>query len=147
MGKHLIQSFRLKTGHYVVGVVQPGRQRGRGPSLQDIRSVDGDPPGLVQKRPYYKDLTSIDPTERFRVSDWEENGVRDIDVRLVDLIVPIGRGQRALIVAPPRTGKTILLQKFAKAISAIDEEVGILILLVVVTNLLAKLYISRRGSQ
>ncbi|MEE8143265.1 MAG: AAA family ATPase, partial [Planctomycetota bacterium] len=133
VGKHIIQRFKLKTGHYVVGVLHPGRpQKGRGPSLQDIRTVDGDPPALVPKRPYYKDLTSIDPTERFRMGELEEKeqGEKDISMRLVELITPIGRGQRALVVAPPRTGKTVLLQKMARAVAAGYPEVAVLVLLV-----------------
>ncbi|MGE4603160.1 MAG: hypothetical protein AAEJ65_09670, partial [Planctomycetota bacterium] len=101
VGKNLIQKFGLRTGHYIVGVVGGRAPKGRGPSLARIESVDGDDPESVKDRIFYKEMTSIDPVERYRLG---ETG--DISMRLIDLIAPIGKGQRALIVAPPRTGKT-----------------------------------------
>ncbi|MFN0057307.1 MAG: transcription termination factor Rho [Planctomycetota bacterium] len=132
VGKHLVQRFRLKTGHYIVGVVQGGGEsprngpKNRGPSLVEIRSVDGDPPAMVPQRPFYKDLTSIDPENRFRLGDFDS----DISMRLVDLISPIGHGQRALIVAPPRTGKTVLLQKIARSIIGLHPDAAVIVMLV-----------------
>ncbi len=131
VGKHLIQRYRLKTGHYIVGVLQRSNYQGnqgknRGPSLAEIRTVDGDPPSAIPRRPFFKDLTSVDPDRRFRLG--ESDG--DISMRLVDLIAPIGFGQRALIVAPPRTGKTVLLQKVAKSIIDQNPDAAVLVLLV-----------------
>ncbi len=80
---------------------------------------------MVPRRPFYKDLTSIDPTERFHLG-----ATGDLSMRLVDLIAPIGRGQRALIVAPPRTGKTVLLQKMAQSITATYPDIAVIVLLV-----------------
>ena len=125
VGKNIVQKFGLKTGHYMVGVVGGSAGRGRGPSLGKIESVDGDPPELVRKRIPYKEMTSIDPTERFLLG---ETG--DISMRLADLISPIGKGQRALIVAPPRTGKTVLLQKMAQSITETHPDTMVLALLV-----------------
>jgi transcription termination factor Rho len=125
VGKNLVQKFGLQTGHYMVGVVGGSAGKGRGPSLGRIESVDGDPPELVKKRTHYKEMTSIDPTDRFLLG---ENG--DISMRLADLISPIGKGQRALIVAPPRTGKTVLLQKMAQSIIETHPESMVLALLV-----------------
>ncbi len=102
------------------------QQKGRGPSLADVKSVDGDPPGEIASRPFYKDLTSIDPDRRFRLGEVDH----DISMRLIDLISPIGHGQRALIVAPPRTGKTVILQKIAQSVIGQDEETAVLVLLV-----------------
>lgn len=98
----------------------------RGPSLQEIRSVDGDPPNTVPNRTFFKDLTSIDPDRRFKLGEAEG----DISMRLIDLISPIGHGQRGLIVAPPRTGKTVILQKIAKSIVAKYPDSAVLVLLV-----------------
>ncbi len=127
VGKHLIQRYRIRTGHLVSGVLSHGRnQRGRGPALHEIRTVDGDPPGAVGHRPYYRDLTSIDPVERFRLGEHKS----DISMRLVDLLTPIGKGQRGLVVAPPRTGKTILLQKMSQAIIHTHPDTKVLVLLV-----------------
>ena len=125
VGKNLVQKFGLRTGHYMVGVVGGSAGRGRGPSLGKIESVDGDPPELVRKRTAYKEMTSIDPSERFMLG---ETG--DISMRLADLISPIGKGQRALIVAPPRTGKTVLLQKMAQSITETHPDTMVVALLV-----------------
>jgi transcription termination factor Rho len=126
VGKHLVQRYRLRSGHYIVGTTGGHRApKGRGPSLNEIHTVDGDPPQHVPSRPFYKDLTSIDPTERFQLG---LNG--DLSMRLADLIAPIGRGQRSLIVAPPRTGKTVLLQKMAQSITHTYPDVAVVTLLV-----------------
>ncbi|MDE0959419.1 MAG: transcription termination factor Rho [Planctomycetota bacterium] len=125
VGNNLVQKYGLHTGHYIVGTVGGRAPRGRGPSLARIDSVDGDAPEDVKKRIFFKEMTSIDPTERFLLGN---NG--NISMRLVDLIAPIGKGQRALIVAPPRTGKTVLLQQMAKSIVEVHPDSMVLALLV-----------------
>ncbi|MCI0652259.1 MAG: transcription termination factor Rho [Planctomycetes bacterium] len=127
VGKHLLQRYRLRTGQMIAGVLAFGRnQRGRGPALHDVRTVDGEPPLDAARNPYYKNLTSIDPEQRFHLGEYNS----DISMRLVDLLTPLGRGQRALVVAPPRTGKTILLQKISQAVSHTHPDVSIIALLV-----------------
>ncbi|MGE3165328.1 MAG: transcription termination factor Rho [Planctomycetota bacterium] len=127
VGKHLVTRLKLRTGHWVVGTVQFGRNpKSRGPALQDVQSVDGDPPADAQRRPFYKDLTSVDPDRRYSLEKLDS----DISMRLVELIAPIGHGQRALIVAPPRTGKTVLLQKMAQAITKAYPENQVIALLI-----------------
>ena len=125
VGKNFIQKFGLRTGHYVVGVVGGRAPKGRGPSLARLESVDGDDPESVKNRIFYKEMTSIDPLERYKLGQ-----TGDISMRLIDLIAPIGKGQRALIVAPPRTGKTILLQKIAQAVIEIHPDSMVVALLV-----------------
>jgi transcription termination factor Rho len=125
VGNNLVQKYSLHTGHYIVGTVGGRSPRGRGPSLARIESVDGDEPEEVKNRTFFKEMTSIDPTDRFLLGN---NG--NISMRLVDLIAPIGKGQRALIVAPPRTGKTVLLQQMAKSITEIHPDSMVLALLV-----------------
>ncbi len=125
VGNNLVQKYSLHTGHYIVGTVGGRSPRGRGPSLARIESVDGDEPEEVKNRTFFKEMTSIDPTERFLLGN---NG--NISMRLVDLIAPIGKGQRALIVAPPRTGKTVLLQQMAKSITEVHPDSMVLALLV-----------------
>ena len=125
VGNNLVQKYSLHTGHYIVGTVGGRSPRGRGPSLARIESVDGDEPDEVKNRTFFKEMTSIDPTDRFLLGN---NG--NISMRLVDLIAPIGKGQRALIVAPPRTGKTVLLQQMAKSITEIHPDSMVLALLV-----------------
>ncbi|MGE4620405.1 MAG: transcription termination factor Rho [Planctomycetota bacterium] len=125
VGKNFIQKFGLRTGHYITGVVGGRAPKGRGPSLARMDSVDGDDPSSVKNRTFYKEMTSIDPVERFMLG-----ATGDISMRLVDLISPIGKGQRALIVAPPRTGKTILLQKMAQSITETHSDSMVIALLV-----------------
>ena len=125
VGNNLVQKYSLHTGHYIVGTVGGRSPRGRGPSLARIESVDGDEPDEVKNRTFFKEMTSIDPTDRFLLGN---NG--NISMRLVDLIAPIGKGQRALIVAPPRTGKTVLLQQMARSITEVHPDSMVLALLV-----------------
>jgi transcription termination factor Rho len=92
----------------------------------EVRSVDGLAPDAARALRPFKLLTSIDPSERFVLEG--EDG--DLTLRAIDLITPLGRGQRALVVAPPRTGKTILLQKIAKRIETGYPEVALMVVLV-----------------
>ncbi|TAJ23324.1 MAG: transcription termination factor Rho, partial [Planctomycetota bacterium] len=94
--------------------------------VQHIERVDGKPPGEAKATPQFKKLVSIDPDFHYNVGDLSG----DVNLRVVDLICPVGRGQRGLIVAPPRTGKTILLQKFALAMQEHFPDVHVLVLLV-----------------
>jgi transcription termination factor Rho len=88
--------------------------------------VNGDEPGVAIKRPDFDDLTPIFPNERLVL----EGGSRDLSMRLIDLIAPIGKGQRGLIVAPPKAGKTILLKKIANSIEKMHPEVEMIVLLI-----------------
>ena len=125
VGRHLIQKHRLRTGHMIEGVASAKGVRGKGPALLEIKTVDGEDPEVVARRTFYRDMTSIDPEERFNLGD---SG--DISMRLVDLLTPIGRGQRALIVAPPRTGKTVLLQKMSQAVTGLYKDAKVVVCLI-----------------
>jgi transcription termination factor Rho len=120
-----VQQFQLRDGEIVKGTY--GRGQGKNKyDLVEIQSIDGLDPREAKKLPHFKRLTSIDPDFHYAVGD----GSRDTSLRIIDLICPIGRGQRGLIVAPPRSGKTILLQKFSHAIEEIYPEVELIVLLV-----------------
>ncbi|HYV84452.1 MAG TPA: transcription termination factor Rho [Patescibacteria group bacterium] len=103
-----------------------GGGRGNGPRLSEIRTLNGlAPDAFAQRRPF-STLTSIDPFERIRL----ETEPAEVSTRVIDLLTPIGKGQRCLIVAPPRAGKTTLLQKIAAAISKNHPEIHLVVLLV-----------------
>ena len=96
------------------------------PSLVEIRTINGVPPDQFARRRHFSELTSIDPFERIRL----ETEPAELSTRVIDLLTPIGKGQRCLIVAPPRAGKTTLLQKIAASISRNHSEIHLVVLLV-----------------
>jgi transcription termination factor Rho len=120
----LIGKYGLREGLLVGGPTEPNR-KGTGPRLLDVAAVEGDPP---DGRPLRKfdDLTAIDPHERIVL----ETGREPLTTRVMDLLTPIGKGQRGLIVAPPRTGKTILLQHIAQAVAVNHPEMHVIVLLI-----------------
>ena len=122
----LIARFGLRQGACVTGRVEPASRPGEGPRLVEPTSVEGMDPGDYVGLRDFDGLTAIDPHERLRL----ETGPEPLGTRVMDLLTPIGKGQRGLIVAPPRTGKTILLQQLAEAIATNHPEVRLIVLLV-----------------
>ncbi|WP_224369399.1 transcription termination factor Rho [Hyalangium versicolor] len=123
MPKNLVQKLRLRQGQYVTAFAQ---MRGTKGLIQKVDTVDGSPLDGAPRRPHFADLTSVDPIERIKL----ENGHREMVTRVMDLIAPIGKGQRALIVAPPKTGKTIMLQRIAQAVITNHPEMHVMVLLI-----------------
>src|SRR5215218_2992268 len=121
-----IKRFDLRTGDTVLGQVRPPKEWERYLALLKVESINGDTPEQAKQRIAFDNLRPRYPDERLRLE--ASNG--DLSMRVVDLIAPIGKGQRGLIVAPPRAGKTILLQKMANAIAANHPEVSLIILLI-----------------
>ena len=121
-----IRRFRLKTGDKVAGITRSAKNGEKFRALLYIRKVNGDSPDAARRRPSFDKLTPVYPDERITL----ESGEKDLAMRLIDLMAPIGKGQRGLIVAPPKAGKTILLQKVAKAISRKFPETEIIVLLI-----------------
>jgi transcription termination factor Rho len=119
-----IKRFDLRTGDTVLGQVRPPKEWERYLALLKVESINGDSPEKAKERVAFDNLRPRYPDERLRLEDG------DLSMRVVDLIAPIGKGQRGLIVAPPRAGKTILLQKMANAIVANHPEVSLIILLI-----------------
>jgi transcription termination factor Rho len=119
-----IKRFDLRTGDAVLGQVRPPKEWERYLALLKVESINGDSPEQAKLRVAFDNLRPRYPDERLRLEDG------DLSMRVVDLIAPIGKGQRGLIVAPPRAGKTILLQKMANAIAANHPEVSLIILLI-----------------
>ncbi len=120
-----VRRFNLKTGDKIRGISRPPREGERFGALLYVVTVNDDEPGVAIRRPDFDDLTPIFPYERLSL----ENG-RDLSLRLIDLVAPIGKGQRGLIVAPPKAGKTVLLKKVATAIQKGYPEIEMIVLLV-----------------
>jgi len=121
--KNLVQKLRLRPGQYLVAQAQ---MRGPKGVVQRVDTVDGLPPEVAARLPHFGDLTSIDPVVRIKL----EHGHREMVTRVLDLIAPLGKGQRALIVAPPKTGKTIMLQRIAQAVITNHPEIHVMVLLI-----------------
>jgi len=125
VGPAQIQKFGLRTGDTVFGQIRPPKEGERFFALLKIEAVNYEPPEKAKDRPLFDELTPIYPNEKF---DLEVDG--DISMRIVDLLCPIGKGQRGLIVSPPRAGKTILLQKIANSITQNHPDVKLIVLLI-----------------
>ncbi|MGE5543698.1 MAG: transcription termination factor Rho [Bacillota bacterium] len=121
-----IRKFDLKTGDKVAGQVRPPKDNERFFALLKVESVNGFPPEEASKRIHFDSLTPLHPDERFRL----ETVSSELGTRMIDLVCPVGKGQRGLIVAPPKAGKTVLLQKIANAITKNHPEVELMILLI-----------------
>lgn len=121
----LIEKHNLREGILIKGEVGPGT-RGQGPRLKSIESIDGRTIEQYMEIKSFDELTPINPFEQIKL----ETGAMPITMRVMDLLTPIGKGQRALVVAPPRTGKTMLLQDIAEAVSKNHPEVRLMVLLI-----------------
>jgi transcription termination factor Rho len=115
----------LREGCLVAGVTQPPH-RGTSPQLRSVESVNGLPFADYLKTTRYENLTTIDPIEKFTL----ETSPDIIETRIIDLVTPIGKGTRGLIVAPPRTGKTTILKLIANAVTENHPEVHVMVLLI-----------------
>ena len=123
----LVRRYRMRPGVMIDGEVQPSRKPGQKPALASVKTINDKDPELHGSEVPFKNLLPCDPDSRFILETHPNN---DVSMRIVDLLCPVGRGQRALIVAPPRTGKTILMQKMCNAISHNYPDVKLLVLLV-----------------
>ncbi len=121
-----IRRFELQTGDIVSGQVRPPKDKERFFALLKVESVNRDNPEKAKEKVMFDNLTPYFPTKRFIL----ETTPDEINTRVMDLFCPIGKGQRGLIVAPPRTGKTILLQKIANAIIKNNPEAIVIVLLI-----------------
>lgn len=121
----LIQKFRLAQGMLVAGPIEPPRKGSTGPRLATIEQIEGGDAKQFRRRSW-DELTPVDPTTWLRL----ETGAEPLTTRVMDLFTPIGKGQRGLIVAPPRSGKTVLLSHIAAAITQNYPEMHLMVLLV-----------------
>jgi transcription termination factor Rho len=121
------QRFRFRLGQHIAGTVRPPRDREKSLMLDEVTAIEGEPVAQWQEPTQFDSLTPLFPDGRIILENTKTNS---ISARAVDLLTPLGRGQRGLIVAAPRVGKTILLKEIAKAIRANHPEITLIILLV-----------------
>ncbi|MFN8707151.1 MAG: transcription termination factor Rho, partial [Planctomyces sp.] len=121
-----IRRFGLRTGATVAGQIRPPKENERYFALLRVEAVNGQDPNLLTGKVFFDDLTPLHPEKRLRLADKAEF----ISTRVVDLIAPIGLGQRGLIVSPPRAGKTVLLQQMASAVLQNHPDAYVIVLLI-----------------
>jgi transcription termination factor Rho len=121
-----IRRFGLKSGCIITGQIRPPKENEKYFALLRVEAINFEEPSLLTEKVNFEDLTPLHPTKRLFL----ETGPTEVNMRIVDIVTPIGKGQRMLIVAPPRTGKTVLLQKIANAISHNHPECYLMILLI-----------------
>ena len=121
-----IRRFRLKTGDAIRGILRPAREGEKFGALIFVKTVNGDRPDVAARRPNFEELTPIYPEEKLHL----ETRTEELTGRIIDLVAPIGKGQRGMIVAPPKVGKTMLLTQVANAITQNHKEVHLIVLLI-----------------
>ena len=120
-----IKRFNLRRGDYIVGQIRPAREGEKYPAMVRIETVNGQEPQKGRWRPNFDDLTPLYPLERLRL-EWKPN---DIAPRVIDLVAPIGKGQRGMVVSPPKAGKTTILKQIAQSIAANYPETKLFVVL------------------
>ncbi len=121
-----IRKFNLHTGDTLSGMIRPPKAEEKFFALLRVDAVNFDPPTVAKERAHFDNLVPLYPTAMLKM----ERNAAELSTRVMDLMTPLGKGQRALIVAPPRTGKTVLLQNIANSITANHPEVFLLVLLI-----------------
>ena len=121
-----IKRFKLRTGHQISGQVRPPKDNERFFALLRVDTINGESPEKHKNIIYFDNLTPLFPEEHIKL----ETTAKEYSTRIIDLLAPIGKGQRGLIVAQPKTGKTILMQKIANAITANDTKIKVIMLLI-----------------
>ncbi|MBW4021603.1 MAG: transcription termination factor Rho [Proteobacteria bacterium] len=132
---HQVRRFSLRTGDSVEGQIRAPKDGERYFAMFKINTINYEPPEAVRHRTNFDNLTPLYPNERLKMEmdnppTLPKGAQKDNTARVIDLIAPIGKGQRALIVAPPRTGKTVMLQSIATSISANHPEIFLIVLLI-----------------
>ncbi|HDZ74166.1 transcription termination factor Rho [Aurantimonas sp. C2-6-R+9] len=125
-----IRKFQLKTGDTVEGPIRSPKDGERYFALLKVNTINFDDPEKIRHKSHFDNLTPLYPTERFKMELDDPTSKKDMSARVIDLVAPLGKGQRALIVAQPRTGKTVLLQNIAHSITANHPECYLIVLLI-----------------
>ena len=123
-----VRQFGLRKGDFLTGGCRPATRNEKNPALLHIDSVNGQPPESVKQRPKFEDLTPLFPDEQLRLE--RDDDPANMTCRIIDLLSPIGKGQRGLIVSPPKAGKTTIMKEIARSIELNNPEVHLLVLLV-----------------
>ena len=121
-----IRRFGVRTGNIVSGQIRPPKDSEKYFALLRVEAINYEDPDNLAEKVVFSDLTPLHPEQRFIL----ETGTEELNMRIIDLVTPVGKGQRGLLVAPPRTGKTVLLQKIANAISTNHPEVRLIVVLI-----------------
>ncbi|MEO0293638.1 MAG: transcription termination factor Rho [candidate division WOR-3 bacterium] len=122
----IIKRFGIRTGDTIIGAARPPQNSEKYPSIETIESINYTHPDNAKNRPNFNSLTPLHPNEKINLETEDE----DISTRIIDLIAPIGKGQRGLIVSPPKAGKTVLIKKIAHSISENHPEIHLMVLLI-----------------
>jgi transcription termination factor Rho len=124
-----IRRFNLRTGDTLTGQIRPPKDSERYFALLKVETINGQHPDEAKKKILFENLTPLHPDKRLRLE--RENGsTEDLTARIIDLVAPIGRGQRGLIVSSPKSGKTVMLQQIAHAIASNHDDIEIMVLLI-----------------
>ncbi len=123
----LARQYGLRRGDHVTGVSRPAQRNEKNPALLEIHSVNGEDPERARNRPHFEDLTALFPDEKLRMEDGDPTNMM---ARIIDLVSPIGKGQRGIIVSPPKAGKTTVMKAIAKSIEVNHPEVTLIVLLI-----------------
>ena len=123
-----VRQFGLRRGDHVSGGSRPANRSEKNPALLRLDTINGKPPEESRKRPNFEDLTPLFPDEKLRLERAGDRG--NMTTRIIDLISPIGKGQRGLIVSPPKAGKTTIMKEIARSIEVNNPEVKLIVLLV-----------------
>ena len=124
----LTRQFGLRKGDHVTGLSRPAGRNEKNPALLEIRSVNGRDPDEARDRRRFEDLTALFPDTKLRLEN--VNDPTNVTARIIDLVSPIGKGQRGIIVSPPKAGKTTIMKTIASAIEANHPEVKLIVLLI-----------------
>jgi transcription termination factor Rho len=124
----LARQYGLRKGDHVTGVSRPAGRNEKNPALLEITTVNGGDPEAAKRRPRFEDLTALFPDERLRLED--PTDPTNMTARIIDLVSPIGKGQRGIIVSPPKAGKTTVMKTIARSIEANNPEVKLIVLLI-----------------
>ena len=125
-----IRRFALRTGDTVIGEIRSPKDGERYFALLKVGSINFEDPEKARHKVHFDNLTPLYPDERIRMETDDPKSKKDLSARVIDLVAPLGKGQRALIVAPPRTGKTVLLQNIAHSIADNHPECYLIVLLI-----------------
>ncbi|CAG7588997.1 hypothetical protein MHYMCMPSP_00071 [Hyalomma marginatum] len=125
-----IRRFLLRTGDTIIGPIRSPKKGERYFALTDVNQINGAEAIKSRHRMHFDDLVPLYPNKRIVLETSNETGLKELSARIIDIVAPIGRGQRALVVAPPRTGKTMLMQNIAHSITINYPDIYLLVLLI-----------------